>query len=66
MTSFAENSAQSSTVIPLPRLLELFNMGFKLIPLAEDSKTPNVQSTNDIYYNPHYWTLERNFINSTM
>ena len=55
MTSFAE----SSTAIPLPKLLDLYNLGFKLVPLAEDSKTPKVPSTNQIYQNTNYWTWEK-------
>jgi hypothetical protein len=58
MTSVAEEYGHSTT-IPLPRLLELHNIGFKLVPLKADSKTPNVYSTNEIYNNPNYWTIER-------
>jgi putative DNA primase/helicase len=34
-------------------------MGFKLIPLAQDSKTPTVKATNEIYVDPKYWTAEK-------
>lgn len=34
-------------------------MGFKLIPLAEDSKTPTLKSTNDVYNDPNYWTPQK-------
>ena len=34
-------------------------MGFKLVPLGKDSKTPTISSTNDIYNNPNYWTEEK-------
>jgi putative DNA primase/helicase len=34
-------------------------MGFKLIPLAEDAKTPTVKATNEIYVDPQYWTAEK-------
>jgi len=40
-------------------LLCLHNIGFKLVPLAEDSKTPCVPSTNEIYNNPDYWNAEK-------
>ena len=40
-------------------LLGLYNIGFKLVPLAEDSKTPCVPSTNEIYNNPDYWNAEK-------
>ena len=45
--------------ISLAYLEDLFNLdqlGFKIIPLREDSVTPNVPSTNDIYNNPQYWS----------
>ena len=47
------------TIIPSASLIELHNIGFKLIPLAEDVKTPTVNSTNEIYSNPNYWTAQK-------
>lgn len=43
-------------LISLEDLNHLRKLGFKLIPLREDSKTPNVPSTNDIYNNLEYWS----------
>jgi hypothetical protein len=40
-------------------LQNLDRVGFKLIPLREDSVTPSVQSTNDIYNNSEYWTEKK-------
>ena len=40
----------------LEGLFNLDQVGFKIIPLREDSVTPNVPSTNDIYNNPEYWS----------
>jgi hypothetical protein len=34
-------------------------MGLKLVPLAEDAKTPAVSSTNEIYNDSNYWTQRR-------
>jgi hypothetical protein len=34
-------------------------MGFKLIPLSQDAKTPTVKTTNEIYVDPKYWTAEK-------
>ncbi|CAN5359959.1 hypothetical protein BH18THE2_BH18THE2_37200 [soil metagenome] len=47
------------TIISLASLIELHNIGFKLIPLAEDVKTPTVNSTNEIFSNPNYWTAQK-------
>src|SRR5690242_17814325 len=40
-------------------LTRYHRMGFKLVPLGEDSKTPTVSSTNDIYSDPNYWTEDK-------
>jgi hypothetical protein len=40
-------------------LLHLHEIGFKIIPLMGDSKTPAVKSTNEIYNDPNYWTTEK-------
>jgi hypothetical protein len=40
-------------------LLSYQAMGFKLIPLAEDAKTPTVKATNEIYVDPKYWMTEK-------
>lgn len=44
--------------IPLANLIELDSIGFKLIPLIQDRKTPALP-TNPIYNNPNYWTPGR-------
>jgi hypothetical protein len=44
------------SLIPLEDLRNYDHLGFKLIPLREDSMTPNVPSTNDIYNNLEYWS----------
>lgn len=54
----ADTSKLSST-IDIVSLTNLHALGFKLIPLAEDSKTPNIKSTNDIYADPSFWTPEK-------
>jgi hypothetical protein len=43
----------------LEEVLNLYRLGFIVIPLRDDSVTPNVPSTNDIYINPNYWTEEK-------
>jgi hypothetical protein len=45
--------------VPFEDLQNLDRVGFKLIPLREDSVTPNVPSTNDIYNNSEYWTEKK-------
>ena len=52
MTDCSEN-------IPQKTLLSYQAMGFKLIPLAQDAKTPTVKTTNEIYIDPKYWTAEK-------
>ena len=46
-------------VTNLQDLRNLIKLGFPILPLRQDSKTPNVHSTNDIYNNPEYWTEEK-------
>jgi hypothetical protein len=41
------------------QLIQRHNIGFKLIPLGEDGKTPTIKSTNEVYHNPNYWTDEK-------
>jgi hypothetical protein len=52
LTDYSEN-------IPQETLLSYQAMGFKLIPLAQDAKTPTVKTTNEIYVDPKYWTAEK-------
>ena len=43
-----------------PELLTKYlGAGFKLVPVGKDSKTPAVDSTNEIYNNTNYWTEEK-------
>ncbi len=57
----SDNLLQQGNNKPIPHLLLTLylRMGFKLVPLSADSKTPAVSSTNDIYNNPDYWTEEK-------
>jgi putative DNA primase/helicase len=48
-----------SESISLKTLLSYQSAGFKLIPLAQDAKTPVVKTTNEIYLDPKYWTAEK-------
>jgi hypothetical protein len=45
--------------LSVDQLIQLHNMGFKLIPLGADGKTPAIKSTNEVYHNPNYWTNEK-------
>lgn len=45
---------QQNKYCELDDLRNLDKLGFKLISLKQDPKTPNIQSTNDIYNIP-YW-----------
>ncbi len=49
---------QVSDNIPTEELLKLHEIGFKLVPLSHDAKTPAIEWT-PIYENPDYWTLEK-------
>jgi hypothetical protein len=46
-------------LVPIDELVNLHQVGFKLIPLRKDSRTPNVASTNAIYNDTNYWTEEK-------
>jgi len=39
-------------------LTKYLRIGFKIVPLGNDS-TPTVNSTNEIYSNPDFWTEEK-------
>ena len=52
-------AASAENIIALSKLIEYNKTGLKLIPLAEDGMTPTIKSTNDVYYNTHYWTDEK-------
>jgi hypothetical protein len=55
-----ENKSCEINLVPIQELHKLqFKVGFNIIPLREDSFTPNIQSTNIIYENPGYWTEEK-------
>ena len=52
--------ASTDKPVDIETLLSYLGIGFKLIPLGEDGKTPNISSsTNAIYDDPAYWN-ERN------
>ena len=46
-------------VLSTDHLIQLHKIGFKLIPLRDDGKTPAIKSTNEVYHNPNYWTAEK-------
>ena len=52
-------SSDNNEVISTSILTKYRQMGFKLVPIGRDSKTPAVRSTNDIYNNPDFWTEEK-------
>ncbi len=49
----------NSQVISLEVLLRYHNLGFKLVPIGIDSRTPTIKSTNQIYENPDYWSPDK-------
>src|SRR6266480_2697614 len=59
MTSDGYNDVDYRSKIRPAVLVENHNIGFKLVPLAEDAKTPKVESTNEIYDDPNYWSYEK-------
>ena len=59
LESQTHKSSEVVNLIPVEDLINLYQLGFKLIPLRVDSKTPNVPSTNDIYNNLEYWSQDR-------
>ena len=44
--------------ISLEVLIKSHIIGFKVVPISNDSKTPAIKSTNEVYDNPEYWTAE--------
>lgn len=61
MNSSAEQQHKSYELnhVSAEELINLYNLGFNIIPLKQDSQTPNVHSTNDIYNNPGYWSDDK-------
>jgi hypothetical protein len=59
MNNIVEGPNKSSELIPFVDLQNLKRIGYKLVPLRQDSVTPDVPSTNDIYNNPEFWSDER-------
>ena len=59
VTSMDNSAEQQNKSCELDDLCNLDKLGFKLVPLKQDSQTPNIQSTNDIYNNPDYWSEEK-------
>lgn len=45
--------------VSIPEIINLYKLGFNVIPLRQDSQTPNVRSTNEIYNNPGYWSEDK-------
>jgi hypothetical protein len=59
MYNLEQDANKSSELrVPFRDLQNLDRVGFKLIPLREDSVTPSVKS-NDIYNNSEYWTEKK-------
>jgi hypothetical protein len=52
MDNRAEQENKSCELVTLQDLINLIKLGFPILPPRQDSKTPNVHSTNDIYNNP--------------
>ncbi|HKG90174.1 MAG TPA: hypothetical protein VKA95_17805, partial [Nitrososphaeraceae archaeon] len=46
-------------LIPIEILLRNRSIGFRIIPIDINSKTPAIKSTNEIYDNPNYWTAQK-------
>src|SRR5215207_3077273 len=46
-------------LIPIETLLGNYSIGFRIIPIDINSKTPAIKSTNEIYDNPNYWTEQK-------
>jgi DNA polymerase, archaea type len=46
-------------LIPIETLLRNYSIGFRIIPIDLNSKTPAIKSTNEIYDNPNYWTAQK-------
>ena len=62
MDNCAEQQNKSCEPVLLQDLHDLRNLdklGFKITPLKQDSQTPNIHSTNEIYDNPDYWPEEK-------
>ena len=53
------NNIQLDELIPIEILLRNDSIGFKIIPIDINSKTPAIKSTNEIYENPNYWTAQK-------
>jgi Bifunctional DNA primase/polymerase, N-terminal len=59
MYNLEEESNKSCGLDLDKHVMPLFQLGFNTIPLRQDSVTPNIPSTNDIYNNPESLTEER-------
>ena len=53
------NNIQLDELIPIEILLRNDSIGFRIIPIDINSKTPAIKSTNEIYENPNYWTEQK-------
>ena len=54
----SNNIIHNVQLVPLEILIKNHDNGFKLVPISNDSKTPAIKSTNEVYDNPEYWTTE--------
>jgi hypothetical protein len=55
----SNNIISNVQLVPLEILLKNHSIGFKIVPIYNDSKTPAIKSTNEVYDNPEYWTIEK-------
>src|SRR5215208_7019414 len=53
------DSKTSVLLVPIEFLFRDHDIGLKLVPLCSDCRTPAIKSTNEVYYNPEYWTVEK-------
>ncbi len=51
--------APGPQLIELGKIIDYYTIGFKLVPIGTDGKTPRIESTTAIYNNPNYWNIEK-------
>jgi hypothetical protein len=58
LSDCSDKKNNDENVIPIRTLLGYNTIGFKVVPLGTDSKTPAIKSTTEIYDDYEYWTTE--------
>jgi hypothetical protein len=58
ITATSNASNNYSKTISSSDLIDLYDLGFKLVPLSENH-VPAIKEWSPIYDNPDYWTKER-------